>query len=231
MPLCGTQCRLRRPKYCYLNLSCLILLIAAACGGATLGKAPRQAVQLPRGPRGPSDSPAIKGAFAVQGELDLPASQSTMLTHLGSRYAGTWIVNNGRRGVLYIGAVHLSGADRAYARGHIHMGRNATFSLVNERYSMTQLDGYDSMVSKYVEKHYKSKGRVEHLFLSLGVSPPDNAVKLVVSKTDAAFWIPRIQRLVPYDAFVVRYSSARAATAASRVSFPLHDRPGSSLMR
>src|ERR1700688_3893947 len=72
-------------------VTALLLLVAASCGGT---QAPRTAIQLPREATGPSNSPAIQAAFAIQDQLDLPASQSTMQTYLGTRYAGDWIVNN-----------------------------------------------------------------------------------------------------------------------------------------
>src|ERR1700722_10940105 len=185
-------------------------LVAASCGGTG---APRTAVQVPREASGPSDSPAVQRAFAVQGELDLPESQSTMQRFLGSRFAGDWIANNGKTGVLYVGVVHLVDADQRFARSHVHMGPDASVKLVNERYSMTRLEEFNTVVGQYIESHTKGNELERHTFDSFGPSPPDNAVELTVSREDAKFWIPRIQPLLPYNAFVIRYSSRRAATA------------------
>jgi hypothetical protein len=157
----------------------------------------------------------VRSAFAVQRALNLPTSQATIQAYLGKRYAGDWIVNNGKTGVLNVGVVRLSDTDRNYAKRHIHMGAGASIRLINEMYSMRQLDSFQAKVGKYVESHTKGKVLEQHPFLGFGVSPPDNAVELTVSKTDAAYWIPRIQPLLPYDAFVVQYSSARTATALS----------------
>jgi hypothetical protein len=203
----------RQPRR--LAACCLVLLITAACGGNTQTQvqAPRLAVQLPRGPTGPFGSPAVHSALVIQGALDLPTSQSTMRTYLGRRYAGDWIVNNGRRGTLFVGGVHLTRADQAYARNHLHVGPGAGFILLGERYSMTQLDSYQSVVSRYIDNHTKGKELDKHLFVGFGVYPPDNAVELTVSRRDAAYWVPRIQPLIPYDAFVVQYSPIRATTA------------------
>jgi hypothetical protein len=198
-----------------LPLLLLILLVAAACGGV---EAPRIAVELPRGPSGPSDSPAVQAAFAVQGALNLPASQATMRVYLGNRYAGDWIINNGKTGVLNVGVVQLTPADKAYARKHIHMGSGASIRLINEKYSMRQLTSFQAKVSRYVESHSKGKVLEQHPFVGFGPSDPDNAVELRVSKRDAAYWIPRIQPLLPYDAFVVQYTSVRTATAARQVT-------------
>jgi len=140
-----------------------------------------------------------------------------MQTNLGTRYAGDWVVNNGKTGVLYVGAVHLVNADQRYARSHIHIGPDASIKLVNERYSMTKLDGFDALVGRYIDSHTKGKNLERHLFDGFGVSPPDNAVELTVSREDAKYWIPRIQPLLPYDAFVIQYSSVRAATALAFV--------------
>ncbi len=191
-------------------VTALLVLIAANCGGT---QAPRTAIQLPREATGPANSPAIQAAFAIQDQLDMPASQSTMRTYLGTRYAGDWVVNNGRTGVLYVGVVHPVNADRGYARSHIHMGPDASIKLVNEKYTMNQLNAFDATVSKYMESHAKGKVLSEHPFVGFGVSQPDNAVRFVVSRRDSAFWLPQIQPLLPYDALVVEYSRFRSATA------------------
>ncbi len=133
-----------------------------------------------------------------------------MQRYLGKRYAGAWIVNDGRHGVLYVGVVHLRGVDRQFAKSRIHMGRRGAISLVNERYSMTQLNAFDAIVSRYVERTGKRKVMEKHPFLGFGVSPPDNAVRFTLPKNDATFWTTPILRLVPYAAFVVQYSSATA---------------------
>jgi hypothetical protein len=204
-----SNARIAPIRRCLLGLG-VTALIAASCGGT---EPPRIAIQLPREATGPSNSPAIQAAFAIQDQLDLPTSQSTMQTYLGNRYAGDWIINNGKTGILYVGAVHLVNADERYARGHVHMGPDASVKLVNEKYSMTQLNAFDAIVSKYVEDHAKGKVLSEHPFVGFGVSQPDNAVRFVVSRRDSGFWLPRIQPLLPYDALVVEYSSERAATA------------------
>jgi hypothetical protein len=149
-----------------------------------------------------------------------------MQAYLGSRYGGEWIVNNGKRGILYVGVVRLTAADQRFARNHIHMGQRANISLVSERYSMTRLDAYDAVVNRYVESHTRDGELENHPFLGFAVSPPDNAVKLIVSKNDSAFWITTMRRLVPNDAFVVQYSSVTAAAAmgkgpSSRLEVPV----------
>ena len=197
-----------------LAVLCLVILIATGCGGT---RSPRTATQLPREASGPSDSPAVQSGFAVQGALNMPASQTTMEAYLGSRYAGDWVVNNGKTGILYVGAVHLVNADQKYASSHLRMGSDASVKFVNEKYSMTQLDAFDEVVEKYINSHTKGKNLGQHLFDSFGVSPPDNAVELTLSRQDAKYWIPRIQPLLPYEAFVVQYSSVRAATALAFV--------------
>jgi hypothetical protein len=133
-----------------------------------------------------------------------------MQTYLGRRYAGAWIINNGRHGDLYIGVVHLTSPDRQYARKHIHMGRKGGNSLVTERYGMAQLNAYNAVVTRYVERTGKRAVLKRHPFLGFGVSPPDNAVRFTLPKKDAEFWTTPILRLVPYSAFVVQYSSATA---------------------
>ena len=106
----------------------------------------------------------------------MPASQTTMEAYLGSRYAGDWVVNNGKTGILYVGAVDLVNADQKYASSHLRMGSDASVKFVNEKYSMTQLDAFDEVVEKYINSHTKGKNLGQHLFDSFGVSPPDNAV-------------------------------------------------------
>jgi hypothetical protein len=190
-----------------------LALVAAGCGGAAQAPPPRLAVQLPREASGPLDSPAIQAAFAIQRALDLPAAPSTMQAYLGRRYGGDWIVNNGKRGILYVGVVHLTAADQSYARSHIHLGRHASLRLVNETFSATQLNSFDRLVVNYVEHRSTSKVLAEHPLGSFGVSAVNNAVDLSVPKSDASFWIAPIRRLIPYDALVIQYSSSAAVAS------------------
>ena len=165
---------------------------------------------MPPGPSGPYESPAIQSAFAIQDALNLDVSEPTIKAYLGHRFAGSWIINDGHKGVLYVGVVRLTQADGAYAKSHIHMGRGASISLVSERYTMTQLDSYQIVVSKYVEGHTKGKVQADHPFVGFGVYVPDNAVAFRVSRRDATYWIPRIQPLIPYDALVIEYSAGKS---------------------
>ena len=130
-----------------------------------------------------------------------------MAVYLRHRYAGDWIVNNGKRGVLYIGVVQLTDADQQYARNHIHMGLDASFHLVDEKYSMAQLTAFQALVEKYVERHSNGTVLDQHPFSSIGASPLNNAVVFGVPKADAGFWIRQIQPLLPYDALVIEYGS------------------------
>jgi hypothetical protein len=191
----------------FLLASAGIALAAAACGGNPSEQAPRLAVLAPREASGPLDSPAIQAAFKIQDALNAPAADATMEAYLGRRYAGAWIVNNGKRGVLYVGVVRLTNADQRYARIHIHMGPHATFHLVDEKYSMAQLTAFQAVVSKYVDRHSNGTLLDQHPFASIGASPLNNAVVFGVPKTDAAFWIRQIQPLIPYDALVIEYES------------------------
>jgi hypothetical protein len=137
-----------------------------------------------------------------------------MRSYLGRRSAGFWIVNNGKTGVVYIGIVHLTDADRRYAQSHIHMGMHASFALVNETYSLSQLTTFQSVVDKYVERASSKAILRQHPYASIGVSPENNAVEFGVPKADAAFWLPKIQPLLPYDALVVRYGAPPVADKA-----------------
>ena len=53
---------------------------------------------------------------------------------------------------------------------------------------MTQLNAFDAIVSRYVERTGKRKVMEKHPFLGFGVSPPDNAVRFTLPKNDATFW-------------------------------------------
>jgi hypothetical protein len=191
-------------------------LLAAACSGATSEGPPRLALLAPREASGPLDSPAIQAAFKIQNALDAPAAQSAMEAYLGRRYGGDWIVNNGKRGVLYIGVIQLTAADQNYTRNHIHMGLHARFRLVDERYSMAQLTAFQALVDKYVEHHRQGTLLDQHPFASIGVSPLNDAVVFGVPQADAAFWIRQIQPLLPYDALVIEYGSPPIADTTGR---------------
>jgi len=168
------------------------------------------AIQLTEGPSGPSNSSGVIAGFAIQNALNAPVAQATMESYLGNRWADDWVVNNGKRGTLYIGVVHLTSLDKQYATKHISMGADATFHLVSEEYSLAQLNHFRKVVEGYVESGKKLLN--QHPFSGLGVSAPDNAVDFVVPKKDAAFWIKRIQPLIPYNALVIQYGAvARAA--------------------
>jgi hypothetical protein len=134
-----------------------------------------------------------------------------MAGYLRNRYAGDWIVNNGRRGVLYIGVVHLTAGDQRYAENHVHMGLHASFRLVGEHYSMMQLEAFDAKVEKYVDGRATGSTLERHPFASIGVSPLNNAVDFGVPMKDAAFWLRLIQPLLPYDALVVQYGAPGTA--------------------
>ena len=164
---------------------------------------------MPPGPAGPAESPVIQSAFAIQDALNLDVSVPTIKAYLGHRFAGSWIINDGHKGVLDVGVVDLTRADRTYAKSHIHMGPGASIQLVTERYTMTQLDSYGVVVSKYMASHATGKVLAKHPFIQDGVYVPDNAVAFRVSRRDAAYWIPRIQPLIPYDALVIEYSSGK----------------------
>jgi len=182
----------------------------AGCSGTHQSEPPpRMAVQLPKGPSGPSNSPGVIAGFAIQNALNVPVAQATMESYLGSRWADDWIVNNGKRGILYIGVVHLTRADKQYATKHIRMGADATFQLVSEKYSLAQLNHFQKVVEGYVESGNKLLN--QHPFASFGVSAPDNAIDFEVPKKDAAFWIERIQPLIPYNALVIQYGAAPQA--------------------
>jgi hypothetical protein len=184
-------------------MACVGLL--AGCGGKEAEPAPRLAIPAPKGVQGGIGSPGVKAAFAIQGALDAGAAQATMASYLGNRFAGSWIVNNGKRGILYIGVVHPTADDQRYADRTIEMGPHASFRLVAERYSMNQLAAFDSKVSHYVASHAKTKAVQEHPFSSIGISEVNNAVEFGLPRADAAFWIPQIQPLLPYEALVIQY--------------------------
>jgi len=137
----------------------------------------------------------------------LDVSVPTIKAYLGYRFAGSWIINDGRKGVLYVGVVHPTQADSAYTKSHIHMGPNASISLVGEQYTMTQLDSYQAIIREYMESPANGSALTDYPASGFDVYPPDNAVDFTVSEQDASYWIPRIQHLIPFDALVINYSS------------------------
>jgi hypothetical protein len=188
------------------------LLIAGCSGGPTAGQPPRLASPEPHGARGTLDSPDVQAALKIQDALDAPAAVATMMRYLGAdRYADVWISNNGKNGVLYVGVVHLSEADQRYAADHIHTGPHTSFRLVDETYSKAQLLRYQSVLTSYIKRQGNTVAS-RHPWAGVSVSPNDNAVEFDVPKMDAAFWIKRIQPLLPYDALVVRYQPVAIAS-------------------
>jgi hypothetical protein len=192
-----------------------IVLLVAACGRSPEA-APRLAVEPAHEASGPLDSPAVQAAFKIQAALDTPVAQATMRFYLGRRYAGDWIVNNGKRGVLYIGEVGPTATDQAYARRHIHMGPHASFRLVDEKYSMSQLERFQSVIEKDMKRIGTPKILRVHPFVSIGVSPSNNAVIVGVPEKDAGYWLPKLQPLLPYDALAVQYGPVAVADRSLR---------------
>ena len=213
--LSGARNSRRHPRY--LASSFLVLLAVGGCGGTSQSQAPRLAVGSHPGPPELRTPPRSERHSRSKEHSTFRHRSRRLQTYLGRRYAGAWIINNGRHGVLYIGVVHLTSPDRQYARNHIRMGRKGGISLVNERYSMAQLNAYNAVVTKYAERTGKRAVLKRHPFLGFGVSSPDNAVRFTLPEKDAEFWATPILRLVPYSAFVVQYSSATAHALRVRV--------------
>jgi hypothetical protein len=180
--------------------------MAAGCGGTAAEPPPRLATSFPT-VQGSGTSPLMRAAFKIQDDLNFMTNDSTMEIYLGSRLAGEWIANNGRRGTLYFGVVHLTDADQRYARHHIHTGLHASFRLVRAKYNATQLAHFQAIVASYITRHTKGKLGKEHRFVSEDISVNNNAVDLGVPKSNPGYWLSRIQPLLPYDALVFHYAS------------------------